>query len=301
MTEFKTTGWERRAVLMGGAAAIGALGGCGTVAPIFERKPKPAVAMADTHPKTGLQLYTVRSKMQEDMPGTLKKVADTGYKEVEFAGYFGHGPAEIKKMVADLGMTAPSAHIQRAPDAPPGPQAMIDDALTAGHEWLVWPWFPPEERTPIGKWKEHADTFNTFGALCAKSGLKFAYHNHDFEFQPLDGQRPYDVLMANTDPKVVHFELDMYWCKKGGADLVDTLTKYAERIKMVHVKDMLPNGEMTDVGLGIIPFAAIFAAPGTAKIEHYFVENDDTKTPFESIAISEKALAAILAGLPTRA
>ena len=115
----------------------------------------------------------------------------------------------------------------------------------------------------------HADVFNSFGAQCAKAGLKFAYHNHNFEFEAVDGQRPYDVLMAATDPAVVHFELDMYWCKKGGADIVETMTRYSDRITMVHVKDMLPNGDMTDVGLGTIPFARRFSrrpAPRRSRI-----------------------------------
>jgi sugar phosphate isomerase/epimerase len=293
---------SRRALLAGSAAtvAIGALSGCTTIKNVYGSVFKSDVSASPapmTTAKTGIQLYTIRSEMAKDVPGSLKKLADIGYQELEFAGYFGHSPDEIKKMVADLGMTAPSSHMQRYPDLPPGPQAMIDDALTAGHEWLVWAWFPPEERTPIEKWKQHADLFNSFGARCAKAGLKFAYHNHNFEFDMVDGQRPYDVLMANTDPAVVHFELDMYWCEKGGANILETMKKYADRIAMVHVKDMLPNGDMTDVSLGTIPFADIFATPGTAKIAHYFVENDDTKTPFESAAISQKALSKILAGL----
>ncbi len=256
-------------------------------------------ARASTPAVSGLQLYTIRSEMQKDVPGSLKKIADADYKEVEFAGYFGHTPAEIRKMVADLGMTAPSAHLQDVGFID-NPQKTIDEALAAGHQFLVLPWVKPELRATIDQWKGVAGMCNTFGAKCKAAGLRFAYHNHNFEFEPIGGVVPYDVMLANTDPSVVQFELDMYWCQKGGADIVKVLTAHRGRFPMCHVKDMLPNGEMTDVGLGTIDFAAIFANPAVAPFEHYFVENDDTKTPFESAAISARNLTKILAGLPAR-
>jgi sugar phosphate isomerase/epimerase len=247
--------------------------------------------------KPGLQLYTIRSEMQKDVPGSLKRVAQTGYREVEFAGYFGNSPAEIRKLVADLGITAPSSHVPL--DAIRGkPAQLIADAKQAGHDFLVLAWIPPEERATTDMWKRHAALLDSFGAQCNSAGLRLAYHNHDFEFAPVGGQVPYDILMQNTDPAVVQFELDMYWAKKGGQDLNALFAKHGRRIVMVHVKDMLPNGEMTDVGLGTIPFAQILGAPAAQSVEHYFVENDDTKTPFQSIATSCRALTKILAELP---
>ena len=249
--------------------------------------------------KPGLQLYTIRSEMQKDVPGSLKRVAQTGYKEVECAGYFGHTPADIRKMVADLAMTAPAAHLQDATFID-NPQKTIDEALAAGHQFLVLAWVRPEMRSTIEQWKAIADTCNTFAAHCKAAGLRFAYHNHDFEFAPIDGVLPYEILMQSTDPATVQFELDMYWAKKGGQDMNALFAKHAGRIVMVHVKDMLLNGEMTDVGLGTIPFAQILAAPAAQSVEHYFVENDNTRTPLESIATSCKALTKILAELPAR-
>ena len=258
---------------------------------------KGAPMTAARNRKAGLQLYTIRSEMQKDVPGSLKRVAQTGYKEVEFAGYFGHAPAEIRKFIADLGMTAPSSHVPI--DAIRGkPAQLIADGKQAGHQYLVLAWIPPEERSTIDLWKRHAALLNTFGAQCRAAGLRLAYHNHDFEFTSIGSQLPYDILMQSTDPAVVQFELDMYWAKKGGQDLNALFAKHAGRIVMVHVKDMLPNGEMTDVGLGTIPFAQILSQPAARAVEHYFVENDDTKTPFESIATSCKALTRILAELP---
>jgi sugar phosphate isomerase/epimerase len=202
-------------------------------------------------------------------------------------------------MVADLGMTAPAAHLQDATFID-NPQKAIDEALAAGHQFLVLAWVRPEMRGTIEQWKAIADTCNKFAAHCKAAGLRFAYHNHDFEFAPIGGVLPYEILMQDTDPAAVQFELDMYWAKKGGQDLNALFAKRTSRIVMVHVKDMLPNAEMTDVGLGTIPFAQILAAPAAQSVEHYFVENDNTKTPLESIATSCKALTTILSELPSR-
>jgi sugar phosphate isomerase/epimerase len=286
---------SRRTVLSAGAAAAALSAMAGHTFAASNEHMRAIRPLRNRAP--GIQLYTIRSEMQKDVPGSLKKIADIGYKEVEFAGYFGHAPAEIKKMVADLGMTAPSAHIQDVTFID-NPQKTIDEALAAGHQWLVMPWVKPELRATIDQWKNIADICNKFAAHCKASGLRFAYHNHDFEFAALGGVLPYDVLMQNTDAGLVQFELDMYWAKKGGQDLAALMAKHQPRIVMVHVKDMLPNGAMTDVGLGAIPFAQLLGAPYARPIEHYFVENDDTTTPFESAATSCKALAQILAGLP---
>lgn len=285
---------SRRAVL-GSGAALAAMSALPAGAVTAAEKAKMATTSRNRNP--GIQLYTIRSEMQKDVPGSLKKIADIGYKEVEFAGYFGHEPAEIRKMVGDLGMTAPSAHIQDATFID-NPQKTIDEALAAGHLWLVMPWVKPELRTTIDQWKNIADICNKFAAHCKAAGLRFAYHNHDFEFAPIGGALPYDVLMKSTDPATVKFELDMYWAKKGGQDLAALMAQHQGRIVMVHVKDMLPNGAMTDVGLGTIPFAQLLGAAYARPIEHYFVENDDTTTPFESAATSCKSLTQILAELP---
>ena len=251
-------------------------------------------------PLAGIQLYTLRTAMKNDVPGTLGQVAKIGYKEVEFAGYFGHSPAEIKKMVSDLGMTAPSSHIQVA-DVQANPKAVIDAALTAGHQFVVIAWFPPEKRKTLDQWKGWTDVLNGFATQCHGAGLRFCYHNHFFEFLPIDGVLPYDILLENTDKKTVEFELDMYWAASVGVDLGNLLAKNRGRIPLCHVKDMTGSGAMTDIGEGTIDFARLFARPDIAPFEHYFYENDDTTTPLESAAISYKALTAILEKLPARA
>ncbi len=286
---------SRRGILAGAAAAT-ALSGCTVLQDKFGGGGARAATM---DARTGIQLYTVRAAMQADVPGSLKKIADIGYRQVEFAGYFGHSPAEIRKMVADLGMTAPSSHIQVA-DARTDAQACVDRTREAGHKFLVLAWFPPEQRQTLDQWKEIAGFCNHVAGLCKTAGLSFAYHNHNFEFEAMNGVLPYDVMIQNTDPSLVQFELDLYWAKKAGQDLDALLARHQGRIVMCHVKDMAPDGSMADVGQGTIDFARMLAAPAAAPMEYYFVENDDTKTPFESAAISCSALSNILKSLPRR-
>jgi len=255
--------------------------------------------MASTRAKAGIQLYTLRAAMAQDVAATLKHVSAIGYAELEFAGYFGKRPSEICRMVADLGMTAPSSHID-ALAARDAPLPLIDGALEAGHKFLVIAWTPPETRKTLDNWKAWADVCNRFAAECHKAGLRFCYHNHNFEFQPIGGQLPYDILLSRTDPALVQFELDLYWAKLGGADLGTLLSQHRGRFPMCHVKDMTASGAMADVGQGTIDFKALFARPDIAPFEHYFFENDDAKSPFESAEISYKALSAILDSLPER-
>src|SRR5436309_15139218 len=164
--------------------------------------------------KIGLQLYTVRKAMQTDVEGTLTRVAATGYKEVEFAGYFGKSPTDIKAMLDRLDLSAPAVHV--ASLAPEQWRASLDAANTIGHRYVVVPWIPAEERATLDGWKRVAERYNRAAADARAAGLQFAYHNHDFEFAPVEGRIPYDVLLENTDPQLVQLEIDLYWITKGG-------------------------------------------------------------------------------------
>jgi sugar phosphate isomerase/epimerase len=177
---------------------------------------------------------------------------------------------------------------------------LIDGALEAGHKFLVIAWTPPETRQTSDHWKAWADVCNRFASQCHAAGLLFCYHNHNFEFQPVGGELPYDILLKRTDPSLVQFELDLYWAKLGGADLGALLSQHRGRFPMCHVKDMTASGAMADIGQGTIDFKVLFARPDIAPFEHYFFENDDAKSPFESAEISYKALTGILDSLPER-
>jgi sugar phosphate isomerase/epimerase len=237
--------------------------------------------------KIGLQLYTVRHVLERDFEGTLARVATTGYREVEFAGYFGHEPREVRAILDRHGLVAPSAHVSPAPEVW---HAALDAAPVIGHHYLVVAWIPPEERRTLDDWKRVAETFNQLGTQARAAGLQFAYHNHDFEFQPLAGESrlPYDVLLAETDPRLVQLEIDLYWMTKGGQDPLAYFARWPGRVPMVHVKDSGPPPEhrMRDVGAGTIDWKRIFARSAQAGIRHYFVEHDEPPDAFASIRAS---------------
>ncbi|HTQ59278.1 MAG TPA: sugar phosphate isomerase/epimerase [Candidatus Solibacter sp.] len=267
---------------------------------------RPSWAAETTHEikRVGLQLYTVRSEMPKDFEGTIAKVAQTGYKEVEFAGYFEHSPKDVRAIVDKNGLTAPSTHLgydlieNKLPE-------MIEVAHVIGHKYIVCPWIDEKQRTADG-WKKAAELFNKAGETCAKADIQFCYHNHSFEFSPVEGlggKLAYDYLLSETNPRHVKMEMDLCWISVAGKDPVDYFKKHPGRFPLVHVKDYVndPNatssyagatgsvvfkGRLADVGKGTIDWKRILAHSDTAGIKHYFVENDDAKEPFEDIKIS---------------
>jgi len=241
----------------------------------------------------GLQLYTVRDLMQADLPGTLAKVAAAGYQEVEFAGYFGRTPAQITALLRQNNLTSPSSHLGL--DVFEKNPSVLADAKAIGNEWATLPWLPEERRKTLDDWKRLPAMLNTFAGQAKAQGLRFAYHNHDFEIRPIDGVRPYDLLLSGTDPSLVDFEMDLYWVVFGGGDPLDFFNRYPGRFKMVHVKDSAgpPDNKMVDVGSGKIDFATIFAQSDKAGIKHYFVEHDQPANPIATITNSARYLHAL--------
>jgi len=236
--------------------------------------------------KIGLQLYTVRKAMQADVEGTLARVAATGYKEVEFAGYFGKSPTEIRALLDRFGLSSPAVHVgSLAADAW---RASLEAATTIGHRYVVVPWIPAEQRGTLDGWKRVAENFNRVAAEARAAGLQLAYHNHDFEFAPVEGRIPYDVLLESTDPHLVQLEIDLYWMTKGGQDPLTYFQRWPGRIPLVHVKDSAgpPDNKMVDVGAGTIDWKRIFARRDQAGIRHFFVEHDQPADLFASIKAS---------------
>lgn len=240
--------------------------------------------------KVGLQLYTVRTVLEKDFEGTLAHVAEIGYKEVEFAGYFNHTPAEVKAILDRHSLSAPSTHIALAGED--AWKASLDTAKAVGHEYIVVPWIPPERRMTLDAWKSVADVFNKAAQVAHDAGLQFAYHNHDFEFPKMEGQVPYDLLLQSTDPKLVQLEIDLYWMTKAGQDPLTYFARWPGRIPLVHVKDSAgaPEHKMVDVGRGKIDWKRIFEKQDQAGIKHFFVEHDQPPQPFDDIAASYRYL-----------
>lgn len=243
--------------------------------------------------RIGLQLYTVRSLMAEDVAGTLDSVAAIGYDEVEFAGYFGHDPAEVRRWLDGAGLSAPAAHVGIEDLAGAGLEASAEAADIVGHRWLVLPWIGQEMRTH-GGYRELAGMLNSAGAAVAPAGLRVAYHNHAFEFDALDedGATGYAILLEHLDPSLVDLEIDFHWSAVGGADSAALLREHPGRFALCHVKDLTSDGRMADVGAGEIDWAGLFALSGTAGLRHFIVEHDRPGDPLESIGASYRYLSA---------
>jgi sugar phosphate isomerase/epimerase len=262
-------------------------------------------ACATTIKRVGVQLYTVRTDLEKDFDGTLAKVAAIGYKEVEFAGYFGHSPGDVRAALTRHGLVSPAAHLDYPTVSNPGTWAKaLDDAATIGQTFLVNPWVDESIRNQPGAWKRIADTYNTAGAAAKKHGIQFCYHNHNFEFYPREdaaGKLPLDVLLESCDPALVKFEMDLCWIAAAGKDPLDYFRRAPGRFPLVHVKGLravpppsataipidtvLP--DVTDVGhQDVVDWKRIFAQSKEAGIVHYFVEHDVPKDPFASLKTS---------------
>jgi len=246
----------------------------------------------DSLSRIGVQLYTVRNAMKENVERTLEQVARIGYKEVEFAGYFGRTPQQVRAQLDANGLTAPSAHSADLPTVRTRFAEVLETATIIGHRYVLCASLPRSEQTLDG-YKRIAAEFNSAGEVAAKSGLVFGFHNHDEVFKPLGSTTGYDILLAETDPKLVAMQMDLFWIVKGGKDPLAYFAKYPGRFASVHVKDMAAGGAMVDVGAGQLPFAKYFAQSKQAGIKHYFVEHDEPADPFASIAASYRYLAAL--------
>ena len=287
-THTTTSKLSRRQFVKLAATATGLSVAPGVFAHSHKSHAVKSTAMANN--SIGLQLYTLRDIMRVSVPATLKLVADVGYNELEFAGYFNHSPKEIKNILDNEGLTAPSAHIMLDRFTNNLTQ-VIDDALMLGHKYLVVPWLSEEQRgVGIGPYQALSEQLNIIGEACSKAGITLAYHNHDFEFEVRDGETPYDVLLTQTDPNLVTMEMDLYWVIKAGRNPIEYFKQYPGRFKLWHVKDMDNDGNFADVGTGTIDFNTIFANSKLAGVEHKFVERDQTNDRIATIEQGYKAL-----------
>lgn len=254
---------------------------------------------ADTVQRLGMQLYTVRTELEQDFDGTLAKVAAIGFTEVEFAGYFTRTPRQVAAALARAGLAAPAAHVDYSGLGDKFP-AVLEAARTIGHQFLVNAWVDESIRKEPGSWQRIADTLNRAGERSKAAGMQFAYHHHHFEFAPVDGRLPFDILLERCDPALVKIELDLAWISAAGKDPVDYLTRYPGRFPLVHVKGLSERPDagaatpfdqimpyLADVGAGnVIDWTRVFAAAKAAGTSHYFIEHDVPTDPFASLKAS---------------
>jgi sugar phosphate isomerase/epimerase len=229
--------------------------------------------------RLGIQLYTVRRLAAADLGGTIAQVAKIGYKEVELAGFYGHTAVEIRDLLMAHGLTAPSAHIA-IEQIERDPVKTFADAATIGLQWITVPSLPRGAHVTADDWKRVAEQFNRAATRAKNAGFRFAFHNHNDIVREVNGVLPIDILMRDTEPGLVSFEMDIYWAVSGGADPVALLARFPGRFHMLHVKDGVPpytDASQTDVGQGTIDFRTILGK--ASGIEHWFVESDSAKDP----------------------
>jgi sugar phosphate isomerase/epimerase len=259
----------------------------------------------------GLQLYTVRDAVAKDLPGTLRALSDIGYREVELAGIPATSAPNLRKILSDCGLTAPSMHASMA-DLQAGLSERIDYATTLGTRYLVcsFPWTadsrfranPSQAVVSIASgitlddWKWNAEQLNKIGEVARKAGLRCGYHNHNMEFRKYGDVVAYDELLRLTDPQLVTMEMDIAWVVTAGIDPVKYLKKHGERISLLHVKEVRKDlqtmtdrlqAQTTEVGNGKIDWKHVFKAMDAARIQHYFVEQENfERSPLEAVRIS---------------
>lgn len=234
----------------------------------------------------GVQLYTFRDAMMNDAPGTLKVIAELGFKEIESAGsekgyYYGLSSVEMKQACEGLGMVLRSGHVSLDDNF----ERTMDDAAAAGQEYVICSSMPTWGQT-VDNYRATADAFNAAGEQCNSRGLKFGYHNHQYEFDEVDGQVLFDILMDNTDPELVYMQLDLGWVIVGGKDPLDYFERYPGRFPTWHLKDMdVEAGHSTEFGKGDLDIAAMLANREASGVKHIFVEQEEYAVgPAEAMA-----------------
>lgn len=243
-----------------------------------------AIEAAQKRARFGFQLYTARLEMARDFSGTLTRIAAIGYDEVEFAGYHGYSPAAVRSALRAAGLSAPSAHIGM-PELEGDWARTVANASAIGHDFLLFAWVPDAHRTLDG-YQRLADRFNRAGEAALASGVRFGYHNYTYDFTRAGDRFLYDVLLAETDPRFVTMQLDVYWLVVAAQDPLAYLARHPERYSSLHLKDRTAAGNMADVGSGTIDWQRLIRAARDAGARHVFVEHDDPADAFVSARTS---------------
>ena len=269
----------------------------------------------------GIQLFSIPKMLSEDFVGGIKMLSQLGYKEVELfgpfpfsaekakknwemagkmlgfsgSGYFGKTAQEVRKILDDNGLRSPATHTDL--DTLENNMAQLGEAAQIlGWKYVTLPAIPDDRRKTLDDYRRMADTFNKIGENAKKNGLRLGYHNHGYGIKPMNGQVPLQLILDNTDPKLVFFEMDIFWTTAGGADPVDYLTKYAGRYKMLHLKDMKTKKEfagdggsmqqwlpmfplIASAGDGALDVAGIVKKAKETGVAHFFVEQDLVVNP----------------------
>jgi sugar phosphate isomerase/epimerase len=264
-------------------------------------------AFANHHEKIplGIQLWTVKSAAEKDLEGTLRKVYAAGFREIEFAGYYGKTPAEIGKLMHDIGFSLVSTHAGASDIAKNGDK-ILADAKALGLKYVVasspgvspekekLPWEERMKAVDLTDWKWNADLFNKFGRQVKDAGLEFGYHNHSAEFKKFGDVTAFDYLFGNTDPNLVKIQLDVGWVTVAGHDPIAILEKYKGRVVSLHVKDVGKRGAdgkdppSVALGEGVTDWKKVLGKAHATGVKHYFYEQEEpfTRPILDSVKMS---------------
>jgi sugar phosphate isomerase/epimerase len=254
--------------------------------------------LASERRSLGAQLYTVRQDAARNLPAVLEAVRKIGYTEVEtYWDIYGHPAAELRRMINDHGLAAPSGHFNYD-----GLDSKIDYAKSLGVEYVICPMLPESMWFTLDGYKRAADQFNIWGETIHQAGMQFGFHNHNYEFRRFGDTTGFETMMNRCDPKLVCIEMDCYWITQAGGDALQMFQQYGNRIKLLHLKDRKPGypisqvkdaaaEHFTEVGAGTIHWQEILAAAEKNGVKHLFVERDSGDLPaMESLRISYQNL-----------
>ncbi|MEJ8638713.1 sugar phosphate isomerase/epimerase [Streptomyces sp. MS2.AVA.5] len=238
----------------------------------------------------GMHLYTMRTPLATDFKGTLARLADIGYATVGVSGRHGNSAAAIRTMLDETRLKAVLEHVGYDIVRGSGLPQALEDIHTLGARWIVVPSLPGAMHTPAG-FREAAREFNRAGLAAREAGLgPLLFHNHGLDHQVVEGENLYDILLKETDPHLVGFELDVYWAAKGGADPRSLFVRHRRRFPALHVKDMAPNGDFADVGSGVLDFRSMFGTADSGGVRQWLVEHDSPADPFATALNSYRYL-----------
>jgi sugar phosphate isomerase/epimerase len=251
----------------------------------------------------GVQLFMLRRQAATDLAGVFREIHDAGFPQVElYPIAYNHPAAELRRMVADAGLGAVAGHFDYV-----GLESKLDYAHDLGLKYMVCPMLPKEQWTTLAGFRQAADLFNRVGEGARSRGMEFVFHNHDYDFRPIEGSNGFSELMRHTDPALVKLELDIYWLAQAGQDPLAILKDHADRARLIHMKDRLPNSPIsydmekssehfTELGKGTLDWRAILLQARKQGIQYAFLDQDETSLPVpESMKISRAYLRTLTA------
>ncbi len=290
----------RQASALGTSSLLLPYWACNTPSTSSETPEEPHTEVPTGNPSLaafGIQLYTLRDILPDDPKGILKQVADMGYQQIEgYEGdqgmFWGMSHTDFKAYMDELGLDFVASHCKVEENF----EEKAAQAAEIGMKYLICPYIGPQDS--MEGFKQWTDKFNACGEICKKNGLRFAYHNHGYSFQELDGVIPQDYMMDNSDPDSVDFELDLYWVVTGKADPVAYLKKYPNRFTLCHIKDRIKDADpdeshaSCDLGTGSIDYPRILKVAADNGMKYFLLEQEryDDTTPIDSAKVGAEYL-----------